>query len=63
MRIREGNREETIHTENSHKFTIKDIRTIAKLGNLNIENVFTDNNQWISLVHYKKVGIIQSILR
>ncbi len=42
---------ETIHTENSHKFTTSDIYNLASIAGLKIENIFTDKNQWFSLVN------------
>lgn len=45
---------ETIHTENSHKFTSRRIHEFAAFANLNIEKVFTDDKEWFSLVHYIK---------
>jgi L-histidine N-alpha-methyltransferase len=45
---------ETIHTENSHKFSRKDIKTMGSLAGLNVEQIFTDKHQWFSLVHYRK---------
>lgn len=45
---------ETIHTENSHKFNKDIIKTMGFWAGLDTEKIFTDNNQWFSLVHYKK---------
>lgn len=47
-------RGETIHTENSHKFTMNDIYEFSKLSNLKTDNIFTDHNQWFSVVSFKK---------
>lgn len=47
---------ETIHTENSHKFSKEDIEKISLWGKLNIEGIYTDDKQWFSLVHLKKIG-------
>jgi L-histidine N-alpha-methyltransferase len=44
---------ETIHTENSHKFTIEDINRFGTLTGLSIENIFSDEKQWFSLVAFK----------
>ncbi len=44
---------ETIHTENSHKFTASDIQNFASVTGLKIGNIYTDNNQWFSLVNFK----------
>jgi len=51
LQIKQG---EMIHTENSHKFNSKDIQQFAYWGGLNMENVFNDENNWFSLVHYRK---------
>ena len=45
---------ETIHTENSHKFNKDNIKTMGFWAGLDTKKIFTDNNQWFSLVHYKK---------
>ena len=49
IRIKKG---ETIHTENSHKYTRRHILNFAGITGLNINAVYTDNNQWFSLVHF-----------
>jgi L-histidine N-alpha-methyltransferase len=51
IKIRKG---ETIHTENSHKFTSKHIDDLARAGGLEIKNIFTDNNKWFSLIQFLK---------
>lgn len=43
---------ETIHTENSHKFTEHDINRFAKLTGMEIKNIFTDIQKWFSLVEF-----------
>ena len=48
IRIKKG---ETIHTENSHKYTRRHIFGFACIAGLKIHTVYTDNNQWFSLVH------------
>jgi L-histidine N-alpha-methyltransferase len=45
---------ELIHTENSHKFKQEDILQFAEWGNSSVGNVFTDQNKWFSLVHFRK---------
>jgi L-histidine N-alpha-methyltransferase len=45
---------ETIHTENSYKFTEEDINTLADAAKLGIQNIFTDENKWFSLVQLTK---------
>ncbi|UZJ42505.1 L-histidine N(alpha)-methyltransferase [Prosthecochloris sp. SCSIO W1101] len=51
--IRKGER---IHTENSHKFEEKDIQLIGEHAELAVNKIFSDENQWFSLVNYKKIG-------
>lgn len=51
VHIRKG---ETIHTENSHKFSLDDVKTMGSLAGLNVEQIFADERQWFSLVHYRK---------
>ena len=45
---------ETIHTENSHKFTDENIKNLASGASLEIQNIFTDRNKWFSLVQLIK---------
>jgi L-histidine N-alpha-methyltransferase len=47
--IKEG---ETIHTENSQKYTREYIDIISDVTGLKIQEVYTDQNQWFSLVHF-----------
>jgi len=50
--LKEG---ESIHTENSHKFTEADIYKFAALSGLTIRNIFTDKpNRWFSLVIFER---------
>ena len=49
--IRKG---ETIHTENSHKFTLEHLEGLSLAANLEIEHIFTDENKWFSLVLMSK---------
>jgi len=49
--FREG---ETIHTENSYKFTETHIEDICTTAGLEIQNVLTDQNKWFYLVHFSK---------
>ncbi len=51
--IKEG---ETIHTENSHKFTGKHIDDLACAARLNIKHIFADEKKWFSLVQFLKKG-------
>jgi L-histidine N-alpha-methyltransferase len=43
---------EAIHTENSHKFTRRHIDDLASAGGLEIQNIFTDKNEWFSLIQF-----------
>lgn len=45
---------ETIHTENSCKYTPNKLEEIGRFGNLKIKNIFSDTKGWFSLVYYKK---------
>ncbi len=47
---------ETIHTENSYKFTDKDIYKLALASGLRIKNIFTDENKWFSIIQFYKSG-------
>jgi len=49
--IRKG---ETIHTENSHKFTKESIEKFGFWAKLKVEKVLTDKNNWFSLIHFRK---------
>ena len=49
IRLKKG---ETIHTENSHKYTQEQISEFACITGLKINAVYTDINQWFSLVHF-----------
>lgn len=49
IHIRKG---ETIHTENSHKFSQTLIREIAEKSGLRIRDIFTDHQGWFSLVQF-----------
>jgi L-histidine N-alpha-methyltransferase len=45
---------ETIHTENSHKYTVDHIRKMANAAGLSLENVHTDDRKWFSLAEMVK---------
>ena len=49
IRIKKG---ETIHTENSHKYTRQHIEYFTLNSGLKIKDIYTDNNQWFSVVHF-----------
>lgn len=43
---------ESIHTENSYKYTGDDIAALSSVSGLHITNLFTDERQWFSLVEF-----------
>lgn len=43
---------ETIHTENSHKYTKTQIQHFSNITGLKINHIYTDHNQWFSIVHF-----------
>ncbi len=45
---------ETIHTENSYKYTIDQIEKLAEKSHLHIEKLFTDQNKWFTLAIFTK---------
>ncbi len=45
-------KDEMIHTENSHKFTLEYILNLSNLTGLKIKEIYTDQRQWFSLVHF-----------
>jgi len=45
---------ETIHTENSHKFTPARIRHLADVAGMRVKKVFSDPRRWFSLVLFSK---------
>ncbi len=45
---------ETIHTENSHKFDARQINEIAAGNGMRIEQQFSDAKGWFSLIHFRK---------
>jgi L-histidine N-alpha-methyltransferase len=51
LEIRKG---ETIHTENSHKFTSDHIGKFASFSGLSVRAAYTDSNRWFTLVDYIK---------
>jgi L-histidine N-alpha-methyltransferase len=46
---------ETIHTENSYKFTYKIIKNLAINSGFRIQKIYTDENKWFSLVQLIKM--------
>ena len=49
-------RGESIHTENSYKYTLKQIEALAKTCNLKVKKHFTDPNYWFDLAVFKPVN-------
>jgi L-histidine N-alpha-methyltransferase len=47
-------RGERIHTENSHKFSERQIHQMAKKAGLTIKRIFTDEKKWYSLIEMVK---------
>ncbi len=47
-------KDETIHTENSYKFTNEYIHKLASILGLKIKNIFTDKNKWFSVIQFYK---------
>ncbi|ADE37242.1 L-histidine N(alpha)-methyltransferase [Methanohalophilus mahii] len=45
---------ETIHTENSHKYTVDGINKMADAAGLSVENIFNDDKKWFSLAEMVK---------
>ena len=43
---------ENIHTENSYKFSIKDIEQMADKSGLKIKDIYTDDKEWFALVEF-----------
>ena len=46
---------ETIHTENSYKYSVAGLRDLFFNGGFKIENMFTDENNWFSLSLLKPI--------
>ncbi len=45
---------ESIHTENSYKFTDKDIENMTQNSQLKIKQVFSDDKNWFSIIFFEK---------
>lgn len=45
-------KDETIHTENSYKFTGNQLEKIGSYGGMVVKKIISDSNGWFSLVHY-----------
>lgn len=48
------NEKETIHTENSHKYTLSSIAEMAYRSELKINNIHFDDNKWFSITELRK---------
>ncbi len=48
-------RGETIHTENSNKFSADDVERFGKWAGLELQKILTDKNDWFSLSYYRKI--------
>ncbi len=46
---------ESISTENSYKYTLKQIYALAKRCNLKVRKHFTDRNRWFDLALFERV--------
>jgi L-histidine Nalpha-methyltransferase len=53
IHVRKG---ELIHTENSYKFTDGFIHAISAHSGLEIQNTYSDDQGWFSLIHFRKGG-------
>ena len=42
---------ETIHTENSYKYTVESIKNLFQSTNFRIKEIYTDPNKWFSVIH------------
>jgi L-histidine N-alpha-methyltransferase len=47
-------KEDSIRTENSHKFTSELIQQLAENTNLQIKNFYTDKKEWFALVEFAR---------
>lgn len=52
VNLREG---ESIHTENSHKYSYEDLERFASAARLKIKEIHTDESEWFALVEMEKV--------
>jgi L-histidine N-alpha-methyltransferase len=50
----EIDRGESIHTENSHKYTLADLSNSAAAAGLRLDHVFMDENRWFTLAYFLK---------
>ena len=45
--------QETIHTENSHKYSLQSFAALASKAGFNLINVWTDDNQWFGIFYFE----------
>jgi len=45
---------DSVHTENSHKYTLESIQDLISDTGLSIKNVYTDSNNWFALVEIER---------
>lgn len=45
---------DSIHSENSHKYTLESIRELAEYAGLEIKNYYTDSKKWFALVEFAR---------
>ncbi|GAI15634.1 unnamed protein product, partial [marine sediment metagenome] len=50
-------RGESIHTENSYKFSLDQFRQLAVVAGFGVEHVWTDEQQWFSLQYLVSTGV------
>lgn len=51
IKLKEG---ETIHTENSHKFSPEQIEQLGEAGGLGVKAIYPDSKAWFGVVHFVK---------
>ena len=51
IKLKEG---ETIHTENSHKFSPEQIEQLGEAGGLSVKAIYPDSKEWFGVVHFVK---------
>lgn len=45
---------ESLHTENSRKFSLETLQEIAEIGDFKVGKILSDSKRWFNLVHYIK---------
>lgn len=51
----EFGRGETIHTENSYKYTVPEFQVVAEAAGFKLKTVWTDENNWFSLQYFQGI--------